>query len=199
MIRNYNLRMECLHRIRCFVGRHGVGQIHADERHVDILQGAHFWDAFRVTGEVKTHAAVSEHVSVSASLVMEEFAWGGPPGQVKVIGGDCLDGPALPRFGFTIRNWLGRRDRCHYGGRRQDVRSGLADLGDGSGIHVVGVNVGNQNEVRFWRPDKLRRFRWVEVNGFSSRLDQRAGVIQRSDLDVSCRRWKYLWSGRRVG
>ena len=101
MIRDHDLRVESLHRVRRFFGRHGVRQIHADERHVNVLQGAHFGDAFRVAGKVKAHAAVGEHVSVVAPLVMKKFAGGGAARQV--IGGDGLNGPALPRFAFTIR------------------------------------------------------------------------------------------------
>src|SRR5208283_6136637 len=100
---------------------------------------------------------------------MEEFAWSWTARQV--IGGDCLDGPALPSFGFAIRNRLGSLDSRHHSGRRQNVGSSLAEFGDGSRIHVVRVVVGNQNEVGFWESRELRRSSRVEVNGFSSRLD----------------------------
>src|ERR1700675_2924423 len=129
---------------------------------------------------------------------MEQFAWGGTTRWVQVVSGDSLDCPALPRFGFTVYNRLGRLDRGTHGERRQNFRPGLSDFGDGSQIHVIRVSVGNKDEVRFWRPGELRRFGWVEVNSFSSRLDQRARVIQRSDLDLSCGSWKRLWGGRGI-
>src|SRR6266478_2272886 len=127
---------------------------------------------------------------------MEQFAWGGTARWVKVIGGDSLNGPALPCFGFTIRNWLGRRDRGHHGERRQNLCPGFADFGDGSWIHVIRVDVGNKDKIRLWGSREFCRFGWVKVNSFSSRLDQGTGVIQGSDLDRSRRRWKRLWSGR---
>src|SRR5208282_2592433 len=74
VIRNYDLRVERLHRIRRLFRRHGVGKIHANECHVNVLKRAHFRYAFRVTGEVETYAAIGEHVSVAASFVMEELA-----------------------------------------------------------------------------------------------------------------------------
>src|ERR1700730_16768823 len=64
VIRNYHFGMKCLDGLSRFLRRHGVGQVHADERHVDILQRAHFWNIFRVSGEINARAAVRENVAV---------------------------------------------------------------------------------------------------------------------------------------
>src|SRR6185437_13583419 len=74
MIRNGNLRMEFFHRVRGFIRRHRVRQIHANKRDVDILERAHFGNALRVSRKIKSFAAIGEHVPVAASLRMVELS-----------------------------------------------------------------------------------------------------------------------------
>jgi hypothetical protein len=67
-----NLRVERSDRISSLIGWHGVAQIHAHERHVDVLECTHLGDAFGVAGEVEALAAVREDVAIAASLVVKE-------------------------------------------------------------------------------------------------------------------------------
>jgi len=48
---------------------------------------------------------------------------------------------------------------------------------------VIAVNVGDQNEVGLGKPGELRRLGRVEINSFTSRLDQGAGMVQWRDFD----------------
>ena len=66
---------------------------------------------------------------------------------LQVICGNGLDGPGLPGFRFSIGNGFGGGDGLNYGRRRQNFGSRLTGFLDRIGIHVVAVNVGNQNEV----------------------------------------------------
>ena len=45
------------------------------------------------------------------------------------------------------------------------------------------MNVGNQNEVGLGESRQLRGLGGIDIDRLASRLDQRAGVVQRSDLD----------------
>src|ERR1700730_703082 len=103
-----NIRVERSDRISSLIGWHGVGQIHAHERHVDVLERTHLGDAFGVAGEVEALAAVREDVAIAASLVVKEFSRGGAA--LQVVRGDSFNGPVPPGFGFSIGNGLGARD-----------------------------------------------------------------------------------------
>ena len=197
VIGNHDLGVEGFDRVGRFFGRHGVGEIHADEGDVDVLEGAHFGNVFGVAGEIEADAAEGEDVSVAAAFVVEKFA--GRRATGEVVGGNGFDGPALPGFGFAIGDGLGRVDGGDDGGGGQNFGPGLGDFGDGSGIHVVEVNVGNEDEIGFGKTRELGGFGGVEVDGLSAGFDQGAGVIERSDLDVSSFGPEDLRSGGGVG
>ena len=48
---------------------------------------------------------------------------------------------------------------------------------------MIWVNIGDQNKVGFGSVAELRRFCGIEINCLSACFDQRAGVIERSNLD----------------
>ena len=48
---------------------------------------------------------------------------------------------------------------------------------------MVPVNVGDQDEVGLGKSRELRGLGGIEINHLTAGLDQRAGVVQRSDLD----------------
>src|SRR5207248_10450216 len=97
--------MESLHGLRGLFGWHGVGQIHADERDIDVLERAHLRDAFGIAREIKTLATVGKNVSVAASLVVKELARRRTA--FEVVGGNGFDGPVLPVLRLPIRDRLG--------------------------------------------------------------------------------------------
>ena len=80
-------------------------------------------------------------------------------------------------MGLAAGHGLHDRRRSH------DFGSGLADFLDRIGIHVIAVNVGDQDEVCLWKSRELHGLGGIEVDGLSSGFDQRAGVVQRRDLD----------------
>src|SRR5882762_1177467 len=105
MIRNDNLWMEGSDRVRGLLGRHRVGQIHADERYIDVIERAHFGDTLGVAREVEALSAIGEDVAVAAPLVVEELSRS--RAALQVIGGNSLKGPALPGFAVSIGHGLG--------------------------------------------------------------------------------------------
>ena len=116
---------------------------------------------------------------------------------LEVVGGDCLDGPALPGFRFSIGERLGGGDGLRDCGRRDNLRIRLADFFDGVRIHVIAVDVGDQDEVGFGQTRKLRRFGGIQIDRLASRLDQRAGVVERGDLNRTSGGFEYLRLGIR--
>ena len=178
-----DFRVEGPNRVGSFVGRHGVGEIHADEGDVDVLEGAHLGDAFGVGGEVEALASVGEDVAIVASLGMVELSGGGAAREV--VGGDGFDGPLLPLAGLMVGDGFGGGKLFDDRGGSEDLRGGLAEGRDGFGIEVIGVNVGDQNEVGFGKSGELCGLGRIDVDGFASGLNERAGVVERSDLHVS--------------
>ena len=69
-----------------------------------------------------------------------------------------------------------------------NFRFRLADFLDRIRIHVIAVNIGDQNEVGFWESGELHGLGGIEIDGLATRLDQRAGMVERSDLDRPGRR-----------
>ena len=53
---------------------HGVGQVHAKERHVDVLKRAHFRGAFGVTTDVNPRAGEVQYIAVTLAFGMKAFA-----------------------------------------------------------------------------------------------------------------------------
>src|SRR5690242_5248775 len=86
--------MEGADGVGCFFGRHRIGQVHADEGDVDVLERAHFGSAFGVAGDVEAHTAVGENVAVAAALVVIELSGG--RAAFQVVHGDRFDGPFIP-------------------------------------------------------------------------------------------------------
>src|ERR1700693_1117157 len=62
-----NLRMKGLNRVSSLFRRHGVRQIHAHERHVDVLKRTHLRHTFGITGKIEALAAVSKHLAIAPS------------------------------------------------------------------------------------------------------------------------------------
>jgi hypothetical protein len=102
---------------------------------------------------------------------------------LDVVCRDGLDAPGLPDFGFSVGDGFGCSDGLDHGGRRENFGSGLADFLDRIGIHVIAVDVGDQNEVGFGEAGEFRGLGGIEVDGLSTGFDQRAGVIQRRDFN----------------
>ena len=94
MVWDDDLRVEGPDGVGGFLGRHGVGKVHADEGDVDVLEGAHLGDAFGVSGEVEALASIGEYVAVVASLGMIELSGCGTAREV--VGGNGFDRPLLP-------------------------------------------------------------------------------------------------------
>src|SRR6266566_8289666 len=74
VIRNHHLGMERLDGVGGFLRGHGIGQVHADKRDVDILERAHLGDAFRITGEINASAAIGEDVAITSALIVIKLA-----------------------------------------------------------------------------------------------------------------------------
>src|SRR5208283_3617806 len=193
VIRNHNLRMKSLYRVSRFLGRHRVRQVHAHERHIDILELPHLWDAFGIARKVEALAAVSEHITVAASLIMKEFSRRRPA--LQVVSRNRLNRPSLPALGLSIGNRLGAGHSRNHCRRRKNLRLHLSDFLDRIRIHVIAMNVRNQNEVRSRKPRQFRRLRGIEVDDLSPSLNQRAGMIKRGDLHRPSRRKKALSLG----
>ena len=94
VVRDNDFRMEGFDRVRGFVRRHGIGQIHANESDIDILEGAHFGNAFGIAGNVKAFTAIGEDVTVAATLVVVELACFRTA--LQVVHRDRFDRPAGP-------------------------------------------------------------------------------------------------------
>ena len=165
-----DLRVEGPDRVGSFLGRHGVGKVHADEGDVDVLEGAHLRDAFGVSGEVEALASVGEDVTIVASLGMVELSGGGTAR--KVVGGDGFDYPLLPLPGLTVGDGFGGGKLFDDRGGSEYLRGGLAEGRDGFGIEVIGVNVGDQDEVGFGESGELCGLGRIDVNGFASGLNE---------------------------
>ena len=180
-----DLRMEGFDGFGGFRGRHRVGEIHADESYVDIPESSHLGDTFRIRGEVELLASVGKDVSVIASLGMVELSGSGAAREV--VGRNGLDAPLLPLLSLSVGDGLG-------GGKLLDDRGGSDYLGcwlaegcDGFRVEMIGVNVGDQNEVCLGESRELCGLGRIDVDGFSSGLDESAGVDQGRDLHVSSR------------
>src|SRR5258708_20398029 len=74
VIRNDYFGMECLYGFGSFLGRHGIGQVHAHKRDIDILESAHFGDIFRIAGKINARPALGENVAVAAALIVIKLA-----------------------------------------------------------------------------------------------------------------------------
>ena len=122
MIRDDDLRVEGTDGVGSFLGRHGVGKVHADEGDVDVLESAHLRDAFCVGGEIESLASIGEDVAIVTSLGMVELSGGGTAREV--VGGDGFDRPLLPLLGLMVADGFG-------GGKLFDDRGGAS-------ISVVG-------------------------------------------------------------
>ena len=86
--------MEGFDRVRGLFWRHGVGQVHAHECHVNIFQSPHFRHAFRIAGEVKAFSAVGKYVAVAAALIVIKLARRGAARDV--IGGLAVNISCVP-------------------------------------------------------------------------------------------------------
>ena len=64
---------------------------------------------------------------------------------------------------------------------------------------MVPVNVGNQNEVGLGQSSELHGLHGIKIDGFSARLDQGAGVVERSNFDRAGRGGKGLRLVRGIG
>jgi len=92
---------------------------------------------------------------------------------LQVVGGNSFNGPVLPGFGVTIGNGLGASDGLDHCWRRQNVCICLANFLDGIRVHVVPVNVGNQNEgLRLGVLENFTGLAGSRLDSLSSGLDQ---------------------------
>jgi len=66
--------------------------------------------------------------------------------------------------------------------RRIDHRAGLLDLGDCFRVHVVGVDVGDEDEVRRRQSFIVTRAGGIHVDHFSAAFDHEAGVLYGRDF-----------------
>ena len=84
----------------------------------------------------------------------------------------------------------------HYGGRRDNLRSWLADGRDKTRVHMVAVDVGDQDQVGWGHAGNHGRFRGIDINILAARLDQQGGVVDGRDFHGSRRRFECLYGTR---
>ena len=65
-----NPGLERQYRIRCLIDIHGVGLIHTNERHIYILQAAHFRNIFSVSGKIDKFSPEVQDISITSSFGM---------------------------------------------------------------------------------------------------------------------------------
>ncbi len=58
----------------------------------------------------------------------------------------------------------------------------FADRGDRFRIHVIAVNIGDQNQIGFWQSAEIRGLCRIDVNILATRFDQHRGVIKRRNF-----------------
>src|SRR5271169_3474838 len=73
VIRIDDLRTERLDGVSRFRRRHGVRQVHRNERDVDVRERAHLRRAFRVAGNVNPLAADRQDIAVAPPLLVKEL------------------------------------------------------------------------------------------------------------------------------
>ena len=133
-----------------FVDVHGIGQVHTDEGHIDVGEGPHFGDALGIAGDIEVLAADAEDIAVAPTLCVHG---GGAFGEViHGQGGDvdaCFGGLVAvvedDEVAFEgIGQFIGDGFGCYQDG------GGLPYGGDGFGVEVIAVDVGDEDEIRLF-------------------------------------------------
>ncbi len=179
MIRIDDAGVEGIHATRCLLFGHRVRKIHGNERDVDIAQCAHFRDVLRVPGDVDPGAANGDDVTVTPAFVVEP-----QPILGEVVRRNSLD----PDLGEHPGLAVGQRDRPSHqrGGellghrcRRHDGGLCRTDRRQGLGVHVITVDIRDQNEV--WGGEireSTRPADGVDVNRFAVPSHDEGGVVE---------------------
>src|SRR5438094_9278258 len=127
MIRVNDLGVERAYSLGGLIGRHGVWQVHAHKRDIDILEGAHLRSAFRVAGKIESLAAVRDDVAIAAAFVVKKFSGLGTT--LEVVHGYGLNGERAHGFRLAITDPGGVLDGLGYRWGPQEHASGLCNLG----------------------------------------------------------------------
>lgn len=137
--------MELRNRSCGLFGRHRVGQIHANKRFIDILQGQYFRNGLCVTRKIQSFSTVRQHVAVTTTFIVIELTGGGSTGEV--VGCDGRDGPVAPVFRFTIGDDGVNFGLRSYGSRSPNDGAGLSELIDVGCGKVIAVDIGDDDEI----------------------------------------------------
>src|SRR5262249_46293962 len=128
-------------------------------------------------------ATVAEYVAIAAAFVMKELAR--LRAALQVVGGNGFYGPTLPGFRFSIRNRFCCGHGLYDGRRGHDLPPRLAYRPDLIRVHVVAMNVGDQDQVGLRLAGEIHGFGRIQIDELAACLDQCTGVVQRSDAHWS--------------
>ena len=178
-----HLRLESLYRVSGLFRRHRIGKIHAHESHVDVFQVPHLGNALGIPGKVESLPTDGEDITIAAPLVMKELARRRAP--LHVVHRDRLDLDSMYYGRLAVRQHLGLRNGLRHRCRSHDSRVDLANRRNRLRVHVVAVNVGNQDHVRLRQRRVIRAAPGIQIPGPTFYLEQHRAVQHRRDLHIA--------------